>query len=220
MEAANTIDEAPAAPVPPPWLPYLVYATGTGEILRMGSCPLDLFATEVGPGEGILLGLVQSTGTHFVRGETLVPYTPEQAALKASPPAFPAAWSNTQFAWVDLRDLAQQKADVMEALKQCRDAAIHGGFSWSGSQFDSDEVSQTRLLGLFVASQSPGFAPTDWRLADNTWRSLSAADAASVYVALAAHLRAQFEIFAGLEAPVSAAPDYAALETIAWPVTS
>lgn len=207
--------DPPPPPPPPPWLPYVVYSLASMDILRTGVCPQERFATEVSQGEGILIGQVESFGTHFVRDGTLVPYTPEQRLARAKMPAFQAVWSNTTFSWIDQRSLVQQKADAAEQIKHARDAAIYGGFTWDGSRFDSDETSQARLLGAMVCG-----AGETWRLADNTWRHLSPADMTAIYAALADHVRAQFITFALLEAQLASANTATELETIAWPATS
>ncbi len=202
-------------PLPPPWLPYVVYSLASMDILRTGFCPQEMFATEVSQGEGILVGQVESFGTHFVRDGALVSYTPEQRLVRAQAPAFQAVWSNTTFSWVDQRSLAQQKVDALEQIKHARDAAIYGGFTWGGSRFDSDETSQARLLGAMVRG-----AGETWRLADNAWRVLSAADMTAIYAALADHVRAQFITFALLELQLAAATTAIELEPIVWPATS
>jgi hypothetical protein len=75
------------------------------------------------------------------------------------------------------RPLAQIKAERVQKIKAARDAAIYGTFRWDGSEFDADQVSQTRILGLKMASADVNYTPIGWRLTDNSWRQLSAADA-------------------------------------------
>lgn len=144
-------------------------------------------------------------------------YTAEQAQAQAARPAFPAVWSNVEMRWVDQRSLQDARLDAITKLKTNRDAAIAGGFTWDGSAFDADETSQARLLGLFVSSQSPTYEPVNWRLADNTWRTLSASDAAEVWTALQSHVRACFATFASLEQAANGAASAAELDAIQWP---
>jgi hypothetical protein len=118
--------------------------------------------------------------------------------------------------WQDNRILADVKAARVALMRVARDAAINGTFTWDGSAFDADQVSQTRILGLKVASTDAGFTSQAWRLADNTWRTLSAADAADVWTALQAHLAGHFATFAAREAAIAAATTVAAVDLITW----
>ena len=114
------------------------------------------------------------------------------------------------------RPLAQIKADRVSQLKAVRDAAIYGTFVWDGSVFDADQVSQTRILGLKVASTDVNYAPIAWRLADNSWRQLSSADAGGVWDALQAHVSGHFHIFQAREAAIMSATSIAAVDAVTW----
>ena len=117
---------------------------------------------------------------------------------------------------VDPRTLAEAKTARVAMMRDARDAAINGAFTWDGSGFDADQVSQTRILGLKVASTDAAFTPKAWRLADNTWRVLSAADAADVWTALQAHVAGHFTTFAQRDAAIAAATTVAAVNSITW----
>ena len=118
--------------------------------------------------------------------------------------------------WTDARTLAQARAAHITAMRDARDAQINGTFTWDGSQFDADQVSQTRLLGAVVAASSSNFEPVTWRLADNTWRELSAANVAAVYTALQLHVRSHFVTFAAREAAINAATTVSAVDAVTW----
>jgi len=113
------------------------------------------------------------------------------------------------------------RSAVMAALKAERDRRVFGGFTWDGSVFDSDETAQARILGCYVSSQpSPESFPIAWRLADNTWRDLSPADAGALFLALQQHLQSHFAAFAVHEAAITAAsPEVLASYdiTTGWP---
>jgi hypothetical protein len=96
-------------------------------------------------------------------------------------------------------------------IKRARDVAINGGFTWDSSSFDSDPISQTRILGAFVSAQEQ-----TWRLSDNTWRVLSAVDIQAVWVALQNHMKDNFIKFAMKEAEIASAIDNAAVALIVW----
>lgn len=121
-----------------------------------------------------------------------------------------------QVFWHDARTLSEIKSARVASMRQAREDAINGTFAWEGSTFDADQVSQTRMLGAFIESQAPGFTTLNWRLADNSWRTLDADDVASVWAALRNHMQAQFATFAAREAAIASASTIGAVEAIAW----
>ncbi len=105
-----------------------------------------------------------------------------------------------------LPSLEDVRTQLLEAAKAERDRRVFGGFAWDGSVFDSDQTSQARILGCYVSSQaSPESFPRQWRLADNSWRSVSVGDAEPLFLALGAHLQSHFDAFAAHESAISAA---------------
>lgn len=117
------------------------------------------------------------------------------------------AWDPATEDWIDERPLNDVRADVLARLRNKRDALLEGGFTWDGSTFDSDTaVSQPRLLGLFATAIAGGIPPSGypWRLKNNSWRVLSAADAIAVWGAFQGHMAALFGAFAVHEATVTA----------------
>ena len=160
------------------------------------------------------------------RAQRVDPDTRDVVAYQPPPPADTddATWSWDAAAgeWVPVPTVASLRRDAITRARIERDRRIYGGFAWGGSTFDSDEASQSRILGLFVSTtSSPGIFPVAWRLADNTWRPLSAADAAGVWSALQAHIASLFAAFAAHETAISALADaeaIAAYDTSAgWP---
>lgn len=135
------------------------------------------------------------------------------------PPPFDGAemrQSSGVLFWHDTRTLTDAKAARVALMREARDAAINGTFTWDGSGFDADQVSQTRILGLKVASTEAGFTGQAWRLANNTWRTLSAADAAGVWTALQTHVAGHFTTFASRDAAIAAATTVAVVDAITW----
>jgi hypothetical protein len=119
-------------------------------------------------------------------------------------------------AWEDPRTLEQAREQRLAQIQAERDAVLFGGFQWDGSTFDSNADSQSRLMGLRVDAMLPTFTPRGWRLADNTWRTLSAADAAGIWVALTEHMEGQFRRFEAREAAINAATTVAAVDAVTW----
>lgn len=107
--------------------------------------------------------------------------------------------------WELTPTLAFAKNVKMKLLKSKRDQVVFGTFVWDGDEFDGNEVSQSRILGLYTSAlNTPGIFPINWRLADNTWRSLSATDAEDLFAAMQAHIQTSFENFADHETAIAA----------------
>lgn len=115
---------------------------------------------------------------------------------------------------------AHNKEVKWGTIKIARDAAEHAGFTWDGSVFDSDQISQSRIQGaaqLASIAQMAGQPFTiDWTLADNTVRTLSAADMISVGQALALHINATHERGRQLRAQIEVAQTGPELDAIQW----
>ena len=85
--------------------------------------------------------------------------------------------------WVDQRSLDDLKAQKWGEVKSHRDQLEFGGFNFDGNIYDSDQVSQGRIMG----AASAGIDQT-WTLADNTTVALSALQLQQLYAALQAHI--------------------------------
>ena len=94
--------------------------------------------------------------------------------------------------WEDPRTLADLKAEKWRNIKANRDAAEHWGFTWDGSVFDSDALSQQRITGAVTLAQMSSVFTTVWTLANNTTRTLNSQDMFAVGVALGTHVSTQF----------------------------
>jgi len=118
--------------------------------------------------------------------------------------------------WIDPRTLDDLKAQQWETIKAARTQAEYGGFTWDGSAFDSDAVSQARLTGAVQLAQLNPAMTLDWTLKNNTVRTLSAADLIAVGVALGVHVATQFAKGQALRAQIDAATAKEAVEAIVW----
>lgn len=89
----------------------------------------------------------------------------------------------TTHTWVDKRTLEEVKDTKWEALKLERSQIEFGGFEFEGNTYDSDQVSQGRIMGA-------AFAGIDqvWTLADNSTVELSPLQLQQLYAALQAHI--------------------------------
>lgn len=136
------------------------------------------------------------------------------AVMRHESPYYEFDWVEKQ--WFDPRTLDDLRAAKWELIKQDRSTAEYGGFTWDGSTFDSDAISQARIQG---AVQLAGIAPSfeiDWTLADNTVRTLSAADIAAVAQALGQHVAVQFSRARYLREQIMAAASPEAVHAITW----
>lgn len=90
--------------------------------------------------------------------------------------------------WIDPRSLGEFKVQKWTEIKSKRDDFEFGGFDFEGNQYDSDQVSQGRIMGAAVAG-----VDQIWTLADNTTVELSASQLQQLYAALQAHIASVHE---------------------------
>lgn len=90
--------------------------------------------------------------------------------------------------WIDPRSLDEIKAQKWTEIKSQRDQLEFGGFEFEGGVYDSDQVSQGRIMG----AASAGVDQT-WTLADNTTVNLTAMQLQQLYAALQAHIASVHE---------------------------
>lgn len=118
--------------------------------------------------------------------------------------------------WVDRRTLSALQVAKWEQIKRARVNAEFGGFTWDGSPFDSDAISQSRIQGaLQLAALIPDFS-IDWTLADNTVRALSGSELAAVGVALGLHVGTQHAKARVLRAQIEAAATADEVDAVVW----
>ena len=90
--------------------------------------------------------------------------------------------------WIDPRSIDEVKAQKWDGIKLQRDQLEFGGFVFEGNIYDSDQVSQGRIMG----AASSGIDQT-WTLADNTTVDLTASQLKELYTALQAHIASVHE---------------------------
>ena len=103
------------------------------------------------------------------------------------------------------------KVRKIAQLKESRDALIKGGFIFGANTYDSDDVSQSRILGAYVAGD-----PYIWRTATNEWISLTEADIGGLWTALQLHTSQAFTKFAEKEAMVLSATTVEEINSITF----
>ena len=90
--------------------------------------------------------------------------------------------------WIDPRTLDEIKAQKWAEIKSERDLLEFGGFEFEGGIYDSNQVSQGRIMGAAVAG-----VDQVWTLADNSTVELSASQLQQLYAALQAHIASVHE---------------------------
>ena len=90
--------------------------------------------------------------------------------------------------WIDPRSLDEIKAQKWTEIKSQRDRLEFGGFEFEGNIYDSDQVSQGRIMGAASAGVNQ-----PWTLADNTTVNLTASQLQQLYAALQAHIASVHE---------------------------
>lgn len=90
--------------------------------------------------------------------------------------------------WYDPRTLDELKVIKWQEIKSLRDAYEFGCFEFDGNIYDSDQVSQGRIMGAASAG-----VDQKWTLTDNTTVELSASQLQQLYAALQARIASVHE---------------------------
>ena len=85
--------------------------------------------------------------------------------------------------WIDPRSLDEIKSQKWSEIKSQRDQLEFGGFEFEGNIYDSDQVSQGRIMGAAAAE-----VDQTWTLANNTTVELTAQQLKELYVVLQTHI--------------------------------
>lgn len=104
------------------------------------------------------------------------------------PPSLQHVFDYNTKQWIDPRFLYEIKFQKWDEIKAERDRLEFGGFEYKGNVYDSDQVSQGRIMGAAVAG-----IDQVWTLADNTTVELSATGLQQLYAALQAHVASVHE---------------------------
>lgn len=135
---------------------------------------------------------------------------------KPAKPSEECLWDKLSKTWIDPRTLQDFKDAQWGQIKQARSAAEYTGFTWDGSTFDSDAISQNRITGAVTLATLSSTFTIGWILADNTVRTLSATDMMQVGAALGQHVATQFVHGATLRAQIDAATTPLEVEAVSW----
>ena len=90
--------------------------------------------------------------------------------------------------WIDPRSLDEIKEQKWQKIKKQREILEFGSFVFEGNMYDSDQVSQGRIMGAALAG-----VEQVWTLADNTTVKLTAVQLQQLYAAMQAHVASVHE---------------------------
>jgi len=155
--------------------------TSQGELVTLMSGTKSFIEANLHEGQSAILGDKPSIRSYwsFELGEWVT-----------IPPS-PNGYSRFDYSikqWIDPRTLDEIKAQRWAEIKSLRDLLEFGGFEFEGGVYDSDQVSQGRIMGAAVAG-----VDQVWTLADNTTVELSASQLQQLYAALQAHIASAHE---------------------------
>lgn len=123
-------------------------------------------------------------------------------------------WDMAKLAW--LINIEDARTEGWARIKLNRRQAENAGFSWDGSEFDSDQLSQVRIMGaVSFAMKSPTFTSV-WILKNNTTRTLDAMSMEQVGLALSQHVAIQFAKSISLRAQINLATTGAEVDAAVW----
>lgn len=150
--------------------------TSQGELVTLMSGTKSFIEANLHEGQSAILGDKPSTLSYwsFELGEWVT--------IPPSPNGY-SRFDYTIKQWVDLRSLGEIKAQRWTEIKSERDRLEFGGFEFDGGIYDSDQVSQTRIMGAAAAGMDQV-----WTLADNTTTYLAANELVQLYQALQMHI--------------------------------
>ena len=187
---------------------FTIFSLITGEIKKTVSCSdCDIQYQYSDDNEGCISGSYPDNLYHIVNREPI--------AFTQRPSEF-HTFNYTAKQWEDLRTLDDLKAAQWTAIKKARSAAEYAGFTWDGSTFDSDVLSQNRITGAVSLAQMSSAFTIGWILADNTVRTLNQISMLQVGATLGQHVAEVFAKGVLLREAVEAATTQAEVEAVVW----
>ena len=175
----------------------IVFEKATGRVVSSGTTqlPQSLVSDKL----DVLVGAEARPGASYVEAGCVVEIPVKPSAHHVFD------WAAK--AWLDPRSLQDLKDARWAEVRRERDSAEFDGFSWDGSRFDSDALSQQRITGAVTLAMMNSAFSIDWTLADNTVRTLDAADMIAVGSALGQHVNACHERARVLRGEIDGATD-------------
>ena len=145
---------------------------GNKELIDLNTTLTDNFVDDVDP----------SSSTDYFHNESGV------FTSIGNPPSSNHVFNYALRQWVDSRSVDEIRNQKWDEIKVQRDRLEFGGFTFEGNIYDSDQVSQGRIMGATIAG-----VDQVWTLANNTTVELSAMQLQQLYAALQAHIASVHE---------------------------
>lgn len=187
-----------------------IYDRASGNIMSTCTLPDGVPPQEqlgLAPEHGFVLG-TYSRDEFWIDNDIPVPLPPKPSPFCNLNPATRQ--------WEDTRTLEQVQMMTWNNMKVLRSQKESAGFTWDGSVFDSDRVSQSRIMGAVqLAGMNPAFE-IPWTLQNNSVRVLTATDMLSVGATLGSHVATIFARAQEIRTEIYAASTIAEVEAITW----
>lgn len=90
--------------------------------------------------------------------------------------------------WIDNRDINGLKKSLWDAIKYERNKLEFGGFMYKEHKYDSDQISQGRILAAMVFGQ-----PQQWTTSDNTVVNLTSDEVVELATTMGLHVASAHE---------------------------
>lgn len=188
---------------------YTIYNKNTGQISRIVESDADISLLYLPDTEDYIIGPYDPK-LHYINTET------NQPTLLPARPSDYHYFNYISKQWEDPRTLEQVRTLIWDNMKRLRTKKESAGFTWDGSVFDSDRVSQSRIMGAVqLAGMNPAFE-VPWTLQNNSVRVLNAADMILVGAALGSHVATIFARAQEIRTEIYAASTIAEVEAITW----
>lgn len=120
--------------------------------------------------------------------ESYYDYADQTLKPKGPRPRDDSLFDFNKKSWIDPRSLEQVKEDKWNQLKKERNFLEFSTFTYNDNVYDSDQVSQGRIMGAALAG-----VDQVWTTADNSIVSLTGAELLELYQALQAHVASVHE---------------------------
>ena len=188
----------------------VIYEKATGKILSSGATcfPEKLETAE----QAVLVNAAAHITDDYVdRGEV---------KSKGPRPSEAHDFDYTNKQWYDPRTLSDLQAAKWAQIKSARDEAEFGGFTWNGSLFDSDAISQSRIQGAVqlasIALANNQTVVQEWTTADNSVVSLNATDLLNLGLQLCLFINKVHDYGRVLRARIAAADSSLDVQEVLW----
>ena len=157
---------------------YVVYDAQSGEIINniMTSTEYSI--------DDVSLAVIEVTEDDYRKSCNQLHYVNNGEIVQMiSQPSLNHTYNYMSHQWEDSRDLDEIKDQKWYDIKTARDQLEFGGFAFEGNIYDSDQVSQGRIMGAAVVGIDQG-----WTTKNNEVVELTATEVKQLYQTLQIHV--------------------------------